>query len=74
MGDTINRTIRLKGLSKNDANIEKMEALSDLVVLYNNQINIYLNKINKNKVIQSFILNELNIEVGNGLNRSKPIN
>jgi len=74
MADHINRTIRLKGLSENDANIEKMESLSDLVVLYNNQINIYLEKINKDKTIQSFILNELNIEVGNGLNRTKHIN
>lgn len=63
MGDRIKNTARLEGLSIVDANLEKLDALGDLVKLYSKQIKLYLNIITTDKVLQAQILNELQIKL-----------
>ncbi len=62
MGDRIKRDIRLKGLSIDEANIEKLDTLNDLVVLYKKQIKTYLNGITLNLTLQKQIKSELGIK------------
>ena len=62
MADRIKRSISLKGLSKEVANIEKIESLNDLVVLYKKQIKNYLNDITNNITLQKQIKLQLGIK------------
>ncbi len=62
MGDRIKRDIGLKGLSKDEANIEKIDTLNDISVLYRKQIKTYLNDITTNHTLQKQIKSELGIK------------
>jgi hypothetical protein len=59
--DRISRKHSIKGLSKIDRDIETIESLNDLIILYKQDIKIRLNKITSDNVVQEYIKSEIGI-------------